>query len=257
MRARLMSHLVAYYPNRESSLETAKALADGGSSYLEIQFPFSDPIADGPAIQAACTRALEEGFSVSGGLKLVEEAASFTSIPLFVMCYANTVFFHVIDRFVKRCADAGVFGLIVPDLPVDQDEGLYEAADRWGIHVAPVVSPSVGAARQRLILRRASPYLYAALRRGITGSRTDLGDENLGFLKGLGKQSRVSRPGLRILAGFGISRREQVLALSPLVHAVVVGSAYIREIQRRGEAEVYGAVRAKVEELCGPMGTSG
>jgi len=250
MTARIMSHLVAFFPDRAGSLEAARGLADGGSAYLEIQFPFSDPVADGPVIQEACTRALEAGFTVDEGFELVQKIAGSSPVPLFIMCYANTAFFHGIGEFVKRCAESGVHGLIVPDLPVDMDEGLYDACDSNGIHAVPVVSPSVSDERLYLILRYASPYVYAALRRGITGSRTVLDRESKAFLERIRSHHVRERKGeIRILAGFGISESGQVRALSGLVHAAVVGSAFVRTIADSDRDDIYSAVRKKAEEL--------
>ena len=252
MTARIMSHLVAFFPDREGSIEAARGLVDGGSAYLEIQFPFSDPVADGPVIQDACTRALSAGFTVDEGFKLVRTIADFTSVPLFVMCYANTAFFHGIGEFVKRCADSGVHGLIVPDLPVDHDEGLYDACDSNAIHAVPVVSPSVSDERLDLILRYVSPYVYAVLRRGITGSRTAIDRESKAFLERIRSRHGRGREGIgdiRILAGFGISEPGQVRALSGLVHAAVVGSAFVRTIVDARPGNIYAAVRIKAEEL--------
>lgn len=248
MSARVMSHLVSHFPDREGSLETARALVDGGSAYLELQFPFSDPVADGPAIQEACSRALAAGFTTAEGFRVAEAVASRLGVPLFVMCYANTVFFHGTETFVKRCADAGVHGLIVPDLPVDRDEGLYGACEARRIHAVPVVSPSVSDGRLDLLLRHAAPYLYAALRRGTTGAATSIDRESLDFLRRVDSSAEASRRA-RVLAGFGVSRADQVRALSGLVHAVVVGSAYVREIARVERSELYRAVRRKAEEL--------
>lgn len=281
MSFRVMSHLVCHFPDREGCLETARALADGGSSYLELQFPFSDPVADGPAIQEACARALAAGFTVSEGLGVVEAIAARLPVPLFVMCYANTAYVNGVESFVKRCARAGARGLIVPDLPVDRDEGLYGACRSHRVHAVPVVSPSVSDERLGLILRHASPYLYAALRRGTTGADTSLDRESLDFLRratsrhlgearhggGPGGEARHGRGGpatpehetgqggrVRVLAGFGISSPGQVKELAGLVHAVVVGSAYVREILAAGRPDLYRAVRRKAEELTGSAG---
>jgi tryptophan synthase alpha chain len=271
MSFRVMSHLVCHFPDREGCLETARALADGGSSYLELQFPFSDPVADGPAIQEACARALAEGFTVAEGLGVVEAIAARLPVPLFVMCYANTAYVNGVKSFVQRCARAGARGLIVPDLPVDRDEGLYGACRSHRVHAVPVVSPSVSDERLGLILRHASPYLYAALRRGTTGADTSLDRESLDFLRRVtappGGESRQGRGGpatpehgagtarrVRVLAGFGISSSGQVQELAGLVHAVVVGSAYVREILAAGRPDLYRAVRRKAEELTGNAG---
>jgi tryptophan synthase alpha chain len=237
-----MAHVVAFFPDREASLEAAEALADGGCAYLEVQFPFSDPVADGPLIQTACARALKAGFTLEAGFGLVEKIADRCRIPVFVMCYANTVFHGGVPSFVARSAGAGVYGLIVPDLPPDLDEGLYAAASASGIHAVPVLAPTMTPGRLGMVLDLSTDYVYATLRTGITGSPTEIGDENIGFLDRIRRRDG-GRP--RILGGFGISRREQVEALAHHVHACVVGSAFVRILLQGGP----GGIGAKMREL--------
>jgi len=243
MDHRIMAHMVAFFPDREGSLETARALVDGGASCLEVQFPFSDPTADGPAIQEACRTALASGFKSRSGFSLVGEIRRMTAVPVFVMGYANTVFFHGVGRFVDALKESGADGIIVPDLPPDYDEGLFDAGSEAGIEVVPVIAPAIGEERLEMILSSASKYLYAALRQGITGAYTEIGDGNIAFLQ------RAGRTGKLLLGGFGISERKQVEALAPHVHAAVVGSAFIRAVLERGRSSVYEAVAAKMRSL--------
>jgi tryptophan synthase alpha chain len=249
----VMAHMVAFYPDADGSFAAARALSDGGARYIEVQFPFSDPTADGPLIQEACRRALERGFKVWGGFELVSRIAKTCGAPLFVMAYANTVFFHGVERFVEAAARCGARGLIVPDLPHDYDEGLYEAAARGGIEAIPVVAPSTSDERLEAVLSCRSSFVYAALRTGITGAYTEIWSRNTAFLE------RVARHGKKILAGFGVSERRQVEALAPRVHACVVGSAFVKAIAQaaaqsaddRGDEKelIYRAVRGKMESL--------
>jgi tryptophan synthase alpha chain len=247
MKHRLMTHLVAHYPDGPRSLDVASAMIDGGASYLEIQFPFSDPTADGPAIQGACTQALKQGFSIEGGFELVRQVRGMSEIPLFIMCYANTLFYSGVRAFVDRCAGAGVQGLIVPDLPFDYDEGLYGLCIEQGMDAMPVVAPTITPGRLKTILGTGPRFLYTALRKGITGEGTEIGADNIGFLEEIRKSSVKYSP--RILAGFGIYCREQIDLLAPHVHATIVGSAFIREIIKQHDGDVYGAVRKKMTEL--------
>ena len=244
MTNRIMAHLIAFYPDEDRSLDVARALIDGGAEYLELQFPFSEPTADGPAIQRACARALSLGFTLSAGFGLLSRICKLTEVPVFVMSYANPVYRRGVGEFIKRCLGAGARGLIVPDLPVDCDEGMYAAAAAAGIEAIPVVVPTVTRERLELIKGLGTGYLYVALRKGITGAKTVIGEENLSFL------SRVSRPGLKILAGFGISERAQVEALAPKVHAVIVGSAFVDAADMDGgTGSPYPSVLAKIKSL--------
>lgn len=257
MQNRVMAHMVAYYPDKEKSLMVAKALIDGGCSYLEVQFPFSDPSADGVFIQRACKTALAAGFTVERGFKLIGEIngyaenrkqaagdVAFKKVPVFVMSYANLVFFRGVKLFLQDCVSAGVTGVIVPDLPPDSDEGLYSAGKEAGIKVVPVIMPNIKDDRFKMIISHTEEYLYTAIRAGITGKFTEIDSSVLKFLK------KVKSSGVKTLAGFGISDRNQVEAVSPFVHAAVAGSAFIKVIEANGESSnPYKAVLSKIKEL--------
>lgn len=245
MAESLMTHMVAYYPDRERSIEIARAFVDGGASYLEIQFPFSDPSVDGPVIQSACTRALEAGFRVDGGFALVREISRFAGRPIFVMSYASLVFARGIERFIQDVRQAGASGVIIPDLPVGYDEGLFDCAEERGIEVAAVISPTVREDRLAAICSRPGHYLYASLRTGTTGSITPIDEKSLSFLR------RIGTSGKRILAGFGVATPQQVKRIAPHVHAVVVGTALIRCIEEAQGDPLYPRLKAMVEELAG------
>lgn len=243
----IMAHMVVGYPDANRALQVAQGLADGGADYLELQFPFSDPTADGPAIQAACQQALEGGFTVDHGLAFVRSVTETTRLPVYIMTYASVAFRRGVTTFLEQGVAAGASGFIIPDLPPDYDEGAYAAAAALGTEMMPVTVAT--ASHQRLdALRRVQPAgVYAALRAGITGDRTTLGEANLRFL-----QSLRAITG-RVFAGFGIQSRDQVVELEPHVHASVVGSAFVRVVaQHQGKPAsaireaVAGAARALV-----------
>ena len=153
----LMAHMIPYFPDRERSLAVARGLIDGGTAYLEIQFPFSDPTADGPVIQAACQRALDEGFTVDDGFRFVSEVAEIAnhaarSVPIFIMSYASLVVARGVRRFLSDGKDAGAIGFILPDLPYDYDEGVYDAAREIGTSVMPVFVTTADRRRVSLIV---------------------------------------------------------------------------------------------------------
>ncbi|MCQ2303346.1 MAG: tryptophan synthase subunit alpha, partial [Bacteroidales bacterium] len=125
---RLMSHLIAGFPDGETSVAIADALVKGGASILEIQLAFSDPSADGPAIQTASTVALEKGYSTKQGLEIVKKIHDMhPDTPIYIMTYGSLAFTPGVENFVKMCKDAGVSACIIPDLPFDNDEGLTAA----------------------------------------------------------------------------------------------------------------------------------
>jgi len=243
--SRIMAHMVGFYPDRQRSLEVARGLAEGGCAYLELQFPFSDPTADGPDIQRACSAALEAGFRVDAGFELAAEICRSVGVPVFLMSYGNLLVARGMKRFLSDAASCGARGVIVPDLPPDYDEGLFQAASELGLAAVPVLSPSMRDTRLERVTSLGAEFLYVTLRTGTTGSFTQVDGPGRSFL------SRVaaSNGRAKIFGGFGVSSREQVNAFSPLVHAVVVGSALVRVVAAGGD--VRAGVRQKVAELRG------
>jgi tryptophan synthase alpha chain len=244
-RISLMTHMIAGYPDGEADLAVAQGLIDGGSSYLEVQFPFSDPSADGVPIQTACMNALDGGFRVDAGFELIKRIKAISEIPVFIMSYGGLVFARGVEKFVDDTAACGAEGLIIPDLMPGYDEGLYEAGKRRGIKIVPVIPPVLDQDRLNNILAQSPAYLYASLRVGITGSRTEIDDAVLSFL------ARLRSTGIPVFAGFGIQTRAQVVSLANHADTLIVGSAIVRMIAAavNEEKPVYAAVRNKVRGL--------
>ena len=196
-KIKLMSHLVAGYPTSDLALSAARALVKGGADILEIQLPFSDPSADGHAIQTACTKVLENGYKTSDGLKFISQIhKEFPDTTIYLMSYASLVYTPGIENF---CAQAA---------PFDFDEGLTKACRKNGMINIPVAAPSMSAERLEKLSCAGFPYIYAALRTGITGTDTKIDESTLSFLK------KVSAGGSKIYGGFGISDGTQSKALA-------------------------------------------
>lgn len=224
MSTKIVSHFIAGYPDMEGSLETARGLARGGASYLEMQIPFSDPSADGPVIENACRQSLENGCTVDAAMELLKTLKSELNIPIFLMSYGNILFARGMESMVKQAKNAGAAGLIIPDLVYGRDEGLYALGKKEGICIVPVVTPAISETRLKELTNLNPDWIYVALRSGITGSYTELDDSNLGLLDLLKPlQSKV-------MAGFGIKSPEQVRLLAPHCDGVVVGSAIVKEV---------------------------
>ncbi len=249
----VMAHLVAGYPTTPIARAAAMGLAEGGVSYFEVQFPFSDPSADGKAIQSACAEVLSRGYRVSEGFAFASELhASYPLIPVYIMTYGNLAYKIGIEEFVSRAKDAGVSGLIIPDLPFDSDEGLDEACRKQGLVSIPVAAPSMTGARLAKLSALKRPYVYAALRAGITGQSTTIDEKTVSFINEV--CSAGGNEGTRVLGGFGIRTGEQSRALAPHVYAVVAGSVFVELIEKNsgaGESAVRSAVAEKAKELSG------
>lgn len=241
-----MSHLVAGYPTDQLALTAARALVAGGADILEIQLPFSDPSADGPAIQGACTEVLSRSYKTADGLKFIETIhKEFPDLTIYIMSYGSLIYTPGIEAFCKKAAAVGVKGMIIPDLPFDFDEGLTAACKANGMVNIPVAAPSMSPERLAKLAKAGFPYIYAALRTGITGTDTKIDDATLSFLEA------VKQGGSKIYGGFGISNGKQSAALSDSVEAVVAGSVFVRIITENKDNgdKLYQAVKAKAEEI--------
>lgn len=224
MSTKIVSHFIAGYPDMEASLETARGLAEGGASYLEMQIPFSDPSADGPVIENACRLALEKGCTVDASLELLASLTKELNIPVFLMSYGNIFFARGMQSMVRQAKAAGAAGLIIPDLVYGRDEGLYELGKKENIPVIPVITPAISKERLKELTDLEPEWIYTALRSGITGSYTTLDETNLGLL------DRLKPLKSKVMAGFGIKSPEQVRQLAPHCDAVIVGSAIVQAV---------------------------
>ena len=246
MKIKLMSHLVAGYPTDELALTAARALVSGGADILEIQLPFSDPSADGPAIQGACTEVLSRGYRTADGLKFIETLhKEFPEVKIYLMSYGSLVYTPGVKNFCKKASEAGVKGMIIPDLPFDFDEGLTEACKENGMINIPVAAPSMSPERLEKLSKAGFPYIYAALRTGITGTDTKIDEATLSFL------NKVSEGGSKVYGGFGISNGIQSQALADSVEAVVAGSVFVRLIteNKDDKEKLFEAVKNKAKEI--------
>ncbi len=243
---KLMAHLIAGYPSMAASERMAAALVEGGADYLEVQFPFTDPSADGPLIEQASQKALDAGFTVREGFALMARLSASLPVPLFIMTYGSLVYAKGTAAFCGAAKDAGVAGLIIPDFPPDYAEGLFDEGRARGLAVVPVIAPEIAPERLALIAALRPEYIYTALRLGITGSATALDADTIAYL------DRVGKTGAKIIAGFGVRSAEQMRALAGHAHAAAVGSHFLRCLGEAGEgADGAAVLRAAAQKLKG------
>ncbi len=226
----MMAHLVCGYPSVSTSIEIAKALLAGGAAAIEIQFPFSDPLADGPTIQRANSEALRNGCSLKHCFEATAAIRRHTAAPLYIMVYAALPYRYGIEAFVLRAAESGASGMIVPDLPFDCDEGLYRSCRRSGIEMVIVTTVDTDASRLRKIAEHPSRRVYVSLRSGITGRRSAIEEKQ----RAIFRQLRTA--GKKTIAGFGIREQAQLRALRSIADMAVVGS-YFTNIMHRYAAD--------------------
>jgi len=215
---------------------------------IEVGVPFSDPIADGPDIQRASEWALARGVGVAQALDLVRRFRRDHAVPVVVMTYANPPLRLGIAEFARRAAESGVDGVIVSDLPPDEDPATWDALQGAGLDTVLLVAPTTDAARLALLLPRCRGFVYCLARTGVTG-------EGGGFVGALDRRVAEIRAhtSLPVAVGFGIATAEQARALPRGVDAAVVGAAFAREIARDPERGVVERVATKAEELAAAL----
>jgi tryptophan synthase alpha chain len=234
-RAALMPYLMGGFPDVEASRAIGLASLDAGGDLLELGIPFSDPLADGPVIHAAGTRALAAGVTPSDVLGVCETLAE--RAPVLLMVYANLVLAGGADRFVERADDAGAAGLIVPDLPHDEAAELRAACDARGLALVPLVAPTTRPERLRAVGADARGFVYTVALTGTTGERAELAPE----LTATVERVRAATP-VPVAVGFGIARPEQARLVAEIADGVIVGSRLVRAAGEGGAAAVGDAV---------------
>ncbi len=221
---KLVAYMMAGHPNRKRSLEVGKRLAASGIAALEIGIPHSDPLADGPVIQKAGQTALDHGMTVGASLELAEAIAR-EGTPVVLMTYINPILAHDPRRFAAEAAQAGVAGVIVPDMPVEESEPVAGWLRAASLDTIYMVAPTTAEGRIPGICEKTSGFVYCVTLTGITGARKDLPSG----LKEL-VQSVRRHTELPVATGFGISRPEHMKTLRGVADAAVVGSAVVAEI---------------------------
>ena len=226
---KLIAYVMAGHPDKKRSIEVGKRLATSGIAALEIGVPYSDPLADGPVIQRAGQAALEAGMTMGGAFE-VADAVAREGIPIVLMTYVNPVLAYDARRFAADAAQAGVAGVIVPDLPAEESEPVTSWLRAAGLDTIFLVAPTSPDARVEAICRHSSGFVYCVTLTGITGARKSLPRGLRGRLQNLRKYTD-----LPLAAGFGISRPEHMRALRGIADAAVVASALVAEIDRGGD----------------------
>lgn len=204
-------------------VEVVHAVVAGGADAVEIGIPFSDPMMDGPVIQAASVAALERGTTPSAVIELLGEAA--IGVPLVVMTYYNLIFRMGHRRAAHRLAEAGVAGAILPDLPLEELDGWAVEADEAGVETVLLVAPSTPPARVARICARSRGFVYAVARMGITGERASVGSEAMEVAVRVAAATDTP-----VCVGVGISTPEQAAQVCQVADGVVVGSALVRRL---------------------------
>lgn len=210
-------------PDPATTVAVLEALDRGGASLCELGVPYSDPIADGPVIQASYTRALGRGITLEQVFGIARDASSRVAMPILAMASYSLVFRRGIDRFVADAVAAGLCGFVVPDLPIEESDDLDAACRVAGLALVRLVTPTTPPERAATIAAKSTGFLYCVSIAGVTGARTELPAGLVERVKWLRTQTDVP-----ILVGFGIASPEQVRAVCEVADGAIVGSALVR-----------------------------
>lgn len=225
----LMTHIVIGYPSLEASLEIVDAMVESGVDIMELQIPFSEPIADGPVILHANQQSLSAGTTVEQCLQFAERVSRKHPIPFLFMSYYNILFVRGVETFVSQSKQAGIRGMIVPDLPPEEAESYLETMQRRDLDPIFIFSPNTPSVRLKHIAQNARGFIYCVARKGVTGKTTQFSGELGAYLARCREATN-----LPLALGFGVRNRDDMAFLHGKVDIAVVGSETLRVVDSNG-----------------------
>jgi len=236
-RKALIPYITLGYPSAETALEVVPRLEEWGADMVELGIPFSDPLADGVTIQEASFRALSGGMNPGLALEIASRLRRKVALPLVFMSYYNPIFRFGPPAFCRACAESGVDGLIVPDLPPEEGKELGQACEKNGLDLVYLLAPNSGAARIKLVAERSRGFIYLVSITGVTGPREALPPGLEAFVKRVRKETP-----LPLAVGFGISSPEQAKRVARVADGVIVGSRIVQLISKNHDLKQLGSL---------------
>ena len=216
-------------PDLETTAAVVRAAVENGADLIELGIPFSDPKAEGPVIQGANLRALRGGVTTDGIFALVRELRRDVAVPMVFMTYANVVFSYGTQRFLSACSEAGIDGLILPDLPFEEKEEFLPDCRRYGVALISLIAPT-SENRIAMIAREAEGFVYLVSSLGVTGTRSEITTDLAAIVRVIRENTSVP-----CAIGFGISTPEQAKRMAALSDGAIVGSAIVRLVETYGK----------------------
>lgn len=241
----LIPFITAGDPDLDTTEKAILTLVEKGADFVELGVPYSDPLADGPVIQAASTRALRKGVSLDDVLKIVSNLQDKIDIPIILFTYYNPIFYRGLETFLNAIAHAGVKGLVVPDLPLEEAEIFLNLAQAKGIEVILLVAPTSPKERVKQIASKSQGFIYLVSVTGVTGIRSEVESRVKDLISQL--KAVTDKP---IGVGFGISEPSQALQIKEWgADAVIVGSAFVQKLNHEQPAEGLSAIASLCADL--------
>lgn len=227
----LITFVTAGDPDLEGTKRIVEAMEQNGADLIELGIPYSDPIAEGPVIQAANVRALKNNIRIKDIMNAVKEMRKTVKVPLLFLLYYNCIFKYGAQRFFSDCADSGLDGVIIPDLPFEEKDEIDAVALKYDIDMISMVSP-VSRERIEMISKNARGFLYCVSSLGVTGERNNFSTDFEEFFSIINRYTSIPKA-----IGFGISTPEHVKGLKAYSDGLIVGSAMVRQIERSSNIE--------------------
>ncbi len=234
-------------PDYITSKDIIKSILKGGADILELGFPFSDPIADGPTIQAADVRALSKNINPDKCFALISEIRKITNVPIGLLVYYNLIYQRGIEKFYQDAKSSGVDSILIADMPIEESEPVLSAAKKAEIEQVFLISPLTPEKRIENISKKSSGFLYLVSRLGVTGARSDLESDTLSLIKKV--KPKTSLP---LFVGFGISKPEHVKSVTNAgADGAIVGSAVVKIIEEnlKNKTIMLGKIEKYVKEM--------
>jgi len=242
----LIAYVMVGFPNKNATISVVRGLIKGGADIIELGFPFSDPLADGPVIQNASTVSLEKGAKISEFFSTVKKIREETNIPLVLMTYTNILYHRGYSKFIKDAKKAGIDGFILPDMSIEESKEYIQSA-KGNADTIFLVSPNTDKIRISKIVKATSGFLYLVAVYGTTGIKTGVQNYTLKAIKNVKKQTRGKIP---LGVGFGVSTAEDVKKyINAGADAVIVGSAFLKIIENTPQTKLETAITRFTKKL--------
>lgn len=231
-------------PDLETTAKVVRAAAANGADLIELGIPFSDPTAEGPVIQGANIRALSAGVTTDKVFDLVRDLRKDVTVPMVFMTYANVVYSYGAEKFISICAEIGIDGLILPDLPFEEKDEFQPICSRYGVDLISLIAPT-SENRIAMIAKEAEGFIYLVSSLGVTGTRSEIKTDLAAIVEVIRQNTSVP-----CAIGFGISRPDQAAKMAAISDGAIVGSAIIKLLEKHGRdaASVVGAYVAEMKK---------
>lgn len=228
----LSIYFTAGYPKLNDTVTILQSLQNAGVDFVEIGMPFSDPLADGPVIQATSTQALKNGMSINILFEQLKNIRQSITMPLILMGYINPVLKYGVEKFIAKCSETGIDGLIIPDLPFElYNEKYRQLFESFGISNIFLITPQTPEARVKMLDENSTSFLYMVSSAAVTGAKSGLSQHQLDYFERI-RNMNLKTPGV---VGFGISNKESYNSVCKYAHGAIIGSAFVKLIEKSSD----------------------